>query len=171
VLVWNTEEPELSARMTSRQTPCEGPMQREELTEHQPATPPSMLSLDASPDAAYAAPHRRCATGQHTQEKPQKPAAPAPAKPAIPIASVPAAAAAAAAAAPLDPADPKMTCVRCKQGFFCSDHQGGAKGTSHLCPPHAPVLYARLRPGAVQGWRACPHAQPGCPTHPWGATS
>ena len=24
--------------------------------------------------------------------------------------------------------------------------------------------YARLPPGGVQGWRACPHAQPGCPT-------
>jgi len=31
----------------------------------------------------------------------------------------------------------------------------------------APVwcrLYARLPPGGVQGWRACSHAQPGCPT-------
>ena len=26
------------------------------------------------------------------------------------------------------------------------------------------VDYARLPPGGVQGWRACPHAQPGCPT-------
>ena len=24
--------------------------------------------------------------------------------------------------------------------------------------------YARLPPGGVQGWRACPHAQPGCST-------
>jgi len=24
--------------------------------------------------------------------------------------------------------------------------------------------HARLPPGGVQGWRACPHAQPGCPT-------
>jgi hypothetical protein len=24
--------------------------------------------------------------------------------------------------------------------------------------------YARLSSGVVQGWRACPHAQPGCPT-------
>jgi len=24
--------------------------------------------------------------------------------------------------------------------------------------------HAQLSPGGVQGWRACPHAQPGCPT-------
>jgi len=28
----------------------------------------------------------------------------------------------------------------------------------------APSLYARLPPEGVQGWRACSHAQPGCPT-------
>ena len=26
------------------------------------------------------------------------------------------------------------------------------------------AFHARLPPGRVQGWRACPHAQPGCPT-------
>ena len=27
-----------------------------------------------------------------------------------------------------------------------------------------PNLQAQLPPGGIQGWRACPHAQPGCPT-------
>jgi len=35
---------------------------------------------------------------------------------------------------------------------------------------HTPS-HAQLPSGGVQGWRVCPHAQPGCPTHPWGATS
>ena len=49
-----------------------------------------------------------------------------------------------------------------REGFAAlHEHRGGRNAVDR---------HAQLPPGRLQGWRACPHTQPGC-THPWGATS
>lgn len=79
-----------------------------------------------------------CATGTHSQEKPQKPPAPSPNPQApIPVAAKPLTSADTTAAAS---ADPKLTCIRCKQGFFCSDHAAipGVKAAPSAPAPPKP---------------------------------
>mmetsp|Transcript_38763 Transcript_38763/g.84344 ORF Transcript_38763/g.84344 Transcript_38763/m.84344 type:complete len:220 (-) Transcript_38763:185-844(-) len=76
-----------------------------------------------------------CATGMHSREKPQKPPAPAPSAQApIPVAAKPSADTSAVANN-----DPKLTCNRCRQGFFCSDH-AAIPGVPAPPPQPKPIL-------------------------------
>eukprot|EP00976_Prorocentrum_cordatum_P047777 964892-Prorocentrum_minimum.AAC.4 len=87
----------------------------------------------------------------HSQEKPQKPPAPTPSAQApIPVAAKPIVSADTSA---LASNDPKLTCNRCRQGFFCSDHAAipGVSGPFSL-------YSTLLEPFAAPATDHCPSA-------------
>jgi len=102
-----------------------------------------------------------------------------------------------ASCAPPHTADPDAVCVRgrrlssCRGGVVvlraagpaanrhgaeraAGDGGGGGERSvarrPQWCGGGGCTNHGRLPPGGVQGWRACPHAQPGC-FYPWGAIS
>mmetsp|Transcript_9851 Transcript_9851/g.13372 ORF Transcript_9851/g.13372 Transcript_9851/m.13372 type:complete len:239 (+) Transcript_9851:151-867(+) len=80
-----------------------------------------------------------CAVGEHTQEKPQKPA-PSPNAPSAPQATKVTSTSASDADSVSTSNNGTADCPRCRQGFFCSDHQGpkGVK-VAGVMPQKAPV--------------------------------
>uniref|UniRef100_A0A7S1STU7 CHORD domain-containing protein n=1 Tax=Tetraselmis chuii TaxID=63592 RepID=A0A7S1STU7_9CHLO len=76
-----------------------------------------------------------CTTGRHSSEKAEKPVAAKPITPAV------------------VPSAGPVTCLRCSQGFFCSDHAGAPRTASHASgappPPVQPAPIPEVKPPPV----------------------
>jgi len=85
-----------------------------------------------------------CRVGRHTQEKPDAPASAAPAPVAAPVKLVVSSSQSTDAA----------SCPRCRQGFYCSEHEaGGVQTQAPAAPPPPPPVAESVDPDVEQTCR------------------